>query len=376
MIFLGAGASAPFGINTSKELTNLIRRKIETKNSGLLSDIDNFYKEIEPDFETMLTQLTAYTDPTQVDLNHQSLSFAGIYPEYKDDYSILIDEMYKEVCITCTSSFIQGTSKYLEPEKLEEVFTTTYDALFGMPLKKFGRRILVFSTNYDPSIEIWCQKRNMQLIDGTASIENPEIKRVILSDVHIKAVTGQTDTNAIGLVRLHGSIWTYNRSGDNGYYKFTRTEDRLMFPDLYQQIRKKHPSIIFPGQEDKLRVGRWDRYYQFFKSNLKGACLFIGYSFRHTVINEQIISNLETSNLTKLGVLAPDPDKLLSNLFRGRKIPEDKIVRLKGYFGEENGLKELNRKWFPEYYGQTFPTDTGMLKSIRQWQKEKKSLYL
>jgi len=133
---LGAGASAPFGINTSKELTDLMRTKIESKKPGLLSEIDKFYKEygdLEPDFETMLTQLTAYTNPAQVDSPHNSLIFARMHTKFKDDYSLLIDEMYKEVCKTCTSPFIKGTNNYLEPEKLEEVFTKTYDVLFGAP---------------------------------------------------------------------------------------------------------------------------------------------------------------------------------------------------------------------------------------------------
>jgi len=155
MIFLGAGASAPFGINTSKELTTFMRNKIETRNPNLLSDIDSFYKEnvgIEPDFEMMLTQLTAYTYPSQVDPTHHSLIFANMYSKYKDNYSQLINEMYNEVCSTCTAPFIQGTDKYLEPDKLEEIFTTTYDALIGMPWSRLGlKNTLIFSTNYDPS---------------------------------------------------------------------------------------------------------------------------------------------------------------------------------------------------------------------------------
>jgi len=184
-----------------------------------------------------------------------------MHPEYKDDYSDLIDEMYQEVRRTCTSPFIQGTSNYLEPEKLEEVFTTTYDALFGMPQSEFAKRnLLVFSTNYDPSIEIWCQKRNMICIDGTERIENPEVTRVMNIKDHIRSLeqfsahTTSLNKRAIGLVRLHGSIWTYKKSSGDEFFKFTRPEDRILFPDLYEKMRTSHPSIIFPGQEDYLRI--------------------------------------------------------------------------------------------------------------------------
>jgi hypothetical protein len=89
------------------------------------------------------------------------------------------------------------------------------------------------------------------------------------------------------------------------------------------------------------------------------------------VINEQIISNLEANNLKKLFVFAPDPDKILKNLFRGRKIPKDKIVKIKGYFGTQDGLIQLNRTWFHDYLGNYFTSDNHPLIRTIEWQNKK-----
>jgi len=108
---------------------------------------------------------------------------------------------------------------------------------------------------------------------------------------------------------------------------------------------------------------------------LAGNCLFIGYSFRHQVINEQIRSNLETGTLHKLGIFAPDTKKLINNLFRGRTIPRDKIVEIPGYFGTFEGLDQLNSRWFGEYFGKRWSSGRQAVDQSRLWQEENKKLY-
>ena len=179
----------------------------------------------------------------------------------------------------------------------------------------------------------------------------------------------------MALVRLHGSVWSYQRTGDDVFLKFTRPRDKLLFPDLYEKLKSRKPVLIFPGQEDNLRIGRWDLYYQFLKERLTGHCLFIGYSFGHQVINEQIRSNLETGTLNKIGIFAPDPMKLVKNLFRGHDIPRGKIVEIPGKFGTEEGLGQLNTRWFGEYFHKSWSSGREVVDQSRLWQEENKKLY-
>ena len=86
--------------------------------------------------------------------------------------------MYEMVCSCCSAPFEQGREEYITPDRLESFFERTYDPLIGVPLSR-ERGQLIFSTNYDPSVELWCQKRFLPCIDGTKDINNPEVKQML-----------------------------------------------------------------------------------------------------------------------------------------------------------------------------------------------------
>ena len=177
MIFLGAGASAPFGLPISPKLTEEMRSLLDR---DLLSTVDTHFRHTrgrKPNYEDLLTILTAYTNPTEIRSDHYSHDFARLHQEHKRDYTSIIENMHEKVCNYCTAPFIRGTETYLKPEELETKFRMTYDPLIGIVLSH-GFSDLVFSTNYDPSLEIWCQKRNLRCVDGTRPTQNPEVKLV------------------------------------------------------------------------------------------------------------------------------------------------------------------------------------------------------
>jgi len=345
MIFLGAGASACFGIPTTPDLTKEISKKLEKTNLALLKDITVFLEDShrDYDFENLLTILTALNNQNDVDRNHFSHNFVSIYTKHQKDYTSIIDEIYAIICDHCTAPFNSLNDKYLKPEDLESIFQITYDSLIGCH-QIYDKNDLIFTTNYDPSIEIWCQKRFLKCVDGTKDTNNPEIKQSIDNKDFLQSIKPQT--NVVNLIRLHGSVWTYEATSDK-IIKFTKPRDRLQFVDIYENTLKKNPILIFPGQESRLRRDEWDQLYQYFKTQLQGNCLFIGYSFRHDVINEPIEDNLKSGLITRLGILAPNPEENIGNLFQGKPVPENKIVKMTAKFGGINALKELNEKWYP-----------------------------
>lgn len=385
MIFLGAGASAPFGIPTSPKFTEAIRKMIESEKPELLSKFDEFFRNVynkEPDFETFLTLLKAYTDPSAVNPTHYMQTFVKTNKQYKENYNKIIEKMYNMVRYHCCAPFISESSNYLKPEELESIFQKTYDSLFSSAFK-WNKPFVIFTTNYDPSLELWCQKRNMKCIDGTKYLNNPEVKHTIPSTNHINEINEYKKRIAprravheeIGLIRLHGSVWSYRRKNGD-IIKFNRPKDRLVFSDLYLKYFDESPSLIFPGEEDTLRIGDWDAYYQFFKQSAIGTCLFIGYSFRHSVINEQIKYNLENGLITKLGILAPNPKNILLNLFPGGNYPTKRIIEIPGYFGSKELLDQLNFKWLPDYVGTRWKNKGGILKNALEWKKKRNETYI
>jgi len=354
MIFLGAGASAPFGIPTSDTLTAEIRNMLSKEHKNLLNDITTFwnrhYEGKHPNYENILTALMGLTDPRKIARDSIVQAFVNDFKEHRGSYESIVDEMYSRIVAYCNAPFV-SSDKYLTPEKLEEIFQQTYDLLTLL------REDEVFTTNYDPSIEIWCQKRNIQIHDNTNATRNPEIKEVLPINEEIVA-SGRTNLYPSGselftlkVVRLHGSTWVYEtKKGQR--IKMNRPSDRLMFIDWYPHLNKK-PHLIFPGQESVLASGEWDVLYQYFKKKLRGNCLVIGYSFQDNLINQVFFDNLKRGQLETIGIMAPHPNEGIKNLFWNQDIPHDRIVQMPVEFGTYQAIEEIYR-WMNRVYHITF----------------------
>lgn len=335
MIFLGAGASAPFNIPTTTKLTEDMRNLLAS-HSKLLEEIDDFFEftyDRKPNYENILTILTDLGTPERRSRFYDG--FINRFSEYKGkklNFDEIVDEMYNKIIEYCTS-FICGSHAFAS-EKLEEIFRETYDLLFAVRPSD-----MVFTTNYDPSLELWCQKRNIVLFDQTQATQNPEIKTVTATLPSTPNILEtEIGSPTVGLVRLHGSVWVYNTTG-NKMVKMQRSIDKLLFSDLYPFIINKKPVMIFPGQEENLSRGQWDHLYQFFKKNLESRCVVIGYSFRDEVINRVFIDNLIAGRIGKIFIIDPRPGEVKSNLLYGRKISpneEGRIVTIEGKFGDKH----------------------------------------
>ena len=320
MLFFGAGASAPFGIPTTPILTKETIELMNGKSQSLLEQIQQSHKgqwPAEPNYEEILGYLTAYANPSELRNDDYRLSFANRNPQFRDAKRMedLIDDIHRIVCNYCNQPFIKGTNKYLKPDELEAKFRMTYDVIIG-PYLMFEKTPLIFSTNYDPSLEIWCLKRNIRCIDGTEKTSNIEVNEVLEETRYKDAIEKHSsDRNTVGLVRLHGSVWGYEIRKDLRV-KFTTPPDLRMFSDLYEKTLREKPYLIFPGQEDNVSRGQWDTLYQYFKESLSGNCLFVGFSFRHEVFNRPILDRLRNGRIHKLGIMSPHAEETVDNVLK------------------------------------------------------------
>ena len=259
MIFLGAGASAPFGIDTTPKLTEHIKSLLKENHSILLNTIENFHTEIHdesPDFETILTFLHSLGNPNNVSDGYFR-AFVKQNMNLVQDYNEIINEMYEVIRINCEAPFLLGHEKYIQPEDLEQIFSLTYDTLLGSILQDQACD-LIFSTNYDPSLEIWCQKRNVGCIDGTEPSNNPEVKKILPLARKLAVFNSSRKNDSIGLVRLHGSIWNYQRKG-SFLLKFNRPSDTCIFPDLYSEIRNDGCHVCRISKQNRSRGSRLEQ---------------------------------------------------------------------------------------------------------------------
>lgn len=373
MIFLGAGASAPFNIPTSPILTEKLEKVVEDRYPDLLPNIKTYIKNRRRDYnyENMLKLLYVVTNPAFISRNDWTQGFPTDYG-LKGDYSDIIDEMYSIIYEDFTDPFNEQSEKFIEHNKIEKIYNLTYDALLGVPfINKHNK--LIFTTNYDPSLEIWGQKRNVTILDGGTKENNPDISYIQDNALFINSLNGRLGSNDyipdhIPLIRLHGSLLRYE-TNSGSVIKFNRIRDDLTYPDLYREILNKKALIILPGREHLIRGGLWDFLHRFYEDHLVGECLFIGYSFRHEEINDQIKYNLSNGKITRLGVFAPNPDNNLENLFENENIP-DNIVRIKGKFGTEEGMAEFIDKWWISYSSKdVYDND------LNKWLNERKRIY-
>jgi hypothetical protein len=127
MIFLGAGASATFGIPTTPEFTNNTNELLHSKNQSLLVQIIEDHKiqrNCDPNYEDILGYLTAFIDPFELRNNDYRLNFATRHREFKqiDRLKSLIEEIYAIVCTRCNQPFVRNEKGYLKPEDLSQDF--------------------------------------------------------------------------------------------------------------------------------------------------------------------------------------------------------------------------------------------------------------
>ena len=240
MLFFGAGASAPFGIPTTPILTKETVDLLNAKSQSLLEQIEQSHKDqwhVEPNYEEILGYLTAYASPSELRNDDYRLSFAERNPKFRSEQKIrdLIDEIHQIICNYCNQPFIKGTDKYLKPDELEFKFQVTYDTIIGTYLS-YEQSPVIFSTNYDPSLEIWCLKRNIECVDGTQKTFNIEVNRMLDEAKHKEAIEHASKKDVSGI--------SSDYTAQYGHMKLRKTYAlNLQHPQTYvcfQTSTKRH----------------------------------------------------------------------------------------------------------------------------------------
>jgi hypothetical protein len=218
-------------------------------------------------------------------------------------------------------------------------------------------------------------KRNIGCFDGSDKNSNIEVKRLLDEGRLITQIEKLDSPNAIGLIRLHGSIWSYDVNAKIRI-KFTTPPDLRMFPDLYGNISKQKPSIIFPGQEEKINRGQTETLYNYFKDCLKENCLFVGFSFRHDDFNRPILDRLLNNRIHKIGILSPHSDESAERLLMGHNELRDRVVVMKTSFGERDAVDQLAQEWFDEVEGFSYRSGYSLLETAREWREKLEEAYI
>lgn len=218
LIFLGAGASRPFGIPTMQEMVTKFENEIKAEN-----ELFEFYSQIKKtlneqfgsglvDIEAMLSVVEGISKETKaMDLGH----FAFYYIS-KIGLTSPFDEQEKQIAVKLLEKLKEYIKKSctinIPSQKIKEVYDLSYVPLFGAlkesNYEKFGDKLHLavgwkaYTSNYDDVFEgFWNNFRVPkdhfdQIQNSDNFVFNPN--KLIL-DEH-------------SFVKLHGSLdWTFNK---------------------------------------------------------------------------------------------------------------------------------------------------------------------
>ncbi|MDQ3884931.1 MAG: SIR2 family protein [Thermoproteota archaeon] len=287
-LFLGAGASVPFGKPTTKELrAELIdeySKRPKTNDpegwlNRLLYSILSFDKF--EDIEHVLQSLKEIDDFFLKSQQYGGRYLQSIIHEYSPD--IYVKYQFSEY-LKLTEPQRKRIEehifhKYRWERAYDEALGQVYEPLFG-EIKKYSKDVIhVFTTNYDRAIEMYCSKpdRKCRRIDG---FRVDEYTKTSIWDGNFDYPLVDGITN-VCLYKLHGSLnW---KKHESGRIEATIEETPISDPNYVEDM------LIYPTLSPK--GGQEFEPYKTIREKFKkfmdkvGICIVIGFSFRDEHIN-------------------------------------------------------------------------------------------
>jgi len=338
MIFLGAGASKPYGIPTLQEFSRYVFDKLkEIGHNEVLRDIQESLKEFNMtvDFESLYSVLEGLTNPTK------SVQYAGPLTAYlvrnRDslptgyDYSEVLADLRKIIYEKC---MLDAVSLFKVRDCMDRLLDVTkentcIEGIAGRVGPKPVNIGKVFATtNYDMALELYFLSKEEPIIDGykdTGALTK-YFHPVILLDPY--------DPLGRAIIKLHGSIWQFLRGGQMIKTKLDPHSRAIPF-----DIQVEREMMIYPTREKDILNYQFFAFFEIFKSIRWTKLLVIGYSFRDEPINTTIIENMQLNNKSQIIIINPDPDQVLKNLYNNIReniawrIPDYRIYKFAGEFG-------------------------------------------
>src|SRR5918999_2614165 len=213
VLFLGAGASAPFGKPTTAQLKDRLRPPDP---------------QIRYNFRNLILTCPQYSDFEYIYYNALKIreflqSSSGLLFKYVSDVQNAL-YLYREpgtqhVKFHDTMQEWDSVVRSLEEDvfdnyrwhdESDENLEAIFDPIFDL-LKEQSQELIVCTTNYDKALENYCELKKYSYIDGFQEIRG-SYRWVNGNFYYPTKIAGQT---YVYLYKLHGSLdWKENRKGD------------------------------------------------------------------------------------------------------------------------------------------------------------------
>jgi hypothetical protein len=329
MIFLGAGASKPYGIPTLEEFSKEVITKLkESHHTEILERIRASCKEfnIKLDFETLYSILEGLINPVN-SVQHSGPLTAFLVRSKKNlpkgyDYLQILTDLrkllYEKCSIICNEKSFKKVEEYMEKLLLATKKNHSVESIMGIVGPRDAEIGKIFvTTNYDMALELYFFSKEIPIIDGYA--ESPGLVKhfdpSILWDIH-------KGGKHRGIIKLHGSIWQFLRGNEMIKTKLDPKSGSLPF-----EIQVEREMMIYPTREKDI----------------------LNYSFRDEPINTAIIENMKINKRSQIIIISPKPNEVLENLYQNIpeninwKIPKNRLFKFSGEFGTPEVFEYLQR---------------------------------
>ncbi len=323
-LFLGAGASKPFGKMLMGEFVSNVEKKPQFAADSLFSEIVN--TPDGRDLEHLFEELDEWSRKgyCQCDdgIKLHDRGSLGVTPKplvqrLAERASQMQKDLRKEVF---------NAYRDFQPNRKQEL-VQRFSALFELLFKGLdpGKSpLVIFTTNYDPAVEIFCQARSgvYRLCDGFVTQWNagsPAWHRESIDQLQL----GASNQKDVMLFKLHGSTSWFKRETE-----FIKSDAPIYVGDdpAFENL------LIYPA---KKKVALEDPYftgYDYFQRTLENCklCVVIGYSFRDYDALSRLRSATSYNAGLRLLVLDTQADSLCKRL-REQGVVADPLPKLFGH---------------------------------------------
>jgi hypothetical protein len=330
-LFLGAGASQPFGMRLMKDFIYNAQQSLSTGDNRLLDvllkntanhDLEHLLQQID---ELTTKDVALWSSDQELGTGTRTLSGLRLEPPG-------IPSMAEDLGKRIRRSIYNAYGQIQDRARVVKVLTPLFDKLIRR-MAELSRPLVIFTTNYDPAVEIYSEEclPDHPLVDG---FEPDNRNRVgpVWNRRHFDEIALGANEPRIVLFKLHGSARWYDLRGQPVQLPFNHFASK---ETPYQNL------LIYPAKNKVALKDPFFTAYDYFQRVLDECKLLIciGYSFR----DYDALSKLKSCSTynQNLRVLIIDPQA--ENL--SKQLQEDGIraIPLGAKFGED--LQYLGKVW-------------------------------
>jgi hypothetical protein len=276
IFLLGAGASHPAGIPTIPEMTKkFLENPYRAKDGDIRRSSNSNTPWVRRQFKAIETLSKTAQEHYGKDTPDLELMMSLILELQDSNSRKLFQSKYKEIAEIEDGEL--NTTRFLINDHIrkecENISSESVEYLWPLQSQSImSNKMNIFTLNYDGTIEIFCEKHNIDFSDGFDLYWNPD----------------SFENAKVNIFKLHGSLyWFRTESGKiikvpaKGFtVKFLRylSDEQLSEMMIYPALRKNKQSEVY----------LWLHGTFINELNRATTCVIIGYSFR----DEDIVNNL------------------------------------------------------------------------------------